>query len=152
MKDGPDGWGWSFELDPVELGKDEDGEPVTTCVVRLTSEPAILKTSGGRKAKPGRKPDNRKLLEFEASFNNAMMDCAKDHYVGGDPAALVRAVRVEYVRERFKTRWAVDVTDPKARSTKISNDFRGILKALPPGFYTTGADEHGVELIWRIPQ
>lgn len=33
MKDGEDGWSIDFKLKSIELGTDEDGEPVTSCVV-----------------------------------------------------------------------------------------------------------------------
>ena len=33
-KDDPDGWAIDFRLEQVELGKDADGDPITTCVVR----------------------------------------------------------------------------------------------------------------------
>jgi AAA domain len=33
-KDDPDGWAIDFRLEQVEIGKDEDGDPITTCVLR----------------------------------------------------------------------------------------------------------------------
>jgi hypothetical protein len=33
-KDDPDGWANDFHLEQVELGKDDDGDPITTCVLR----------------------------------------------------------------------------------------------------------------------
>ncbi|MGO9475688.1 MAG: AAA family ATPase [Rhodomicrobium sp.] len=39
MKDGADGLTWDFDLVTVEIGRDEDGEPVTTCTVDIASAP-----------------------------------------------------------------------------------------------------------------
>jgi hypothetical protein len=33
-KEDPDGWSVDFRLEQVELGKDEDGDPITSCIVR----------------------------------------------------------------------------------------------------------------------
>lgn len=41
QKDGEDGQVWGFELDVVLVGQDEDGDPVTSCVVRETEAPAV---------------------------------------------------------------------------------------------------------------
>ncbi len=39
-KDGLDGTTWRFRLQQTELGKDKDGDPVTTCTVEIIGEPA----------------------------------------------------------------------------------------------------------------
>lgn len=39
MKDGPDGLTWDFALRSVDIGVDEDGAPVTTCIVEIEGEP-----------------------------------------------------------------------------------------------------------------
>jgi len=36
QKDGDDGAAWGFELDIVDVGVDEDGDPVTSCVIKET--------------------------------------------------------------------------------------------------------------------
>ena len=38
QKDGEDGWMLPFRLEPVELGTDPDGDPITSCVVRYDVE------------------------------------------------------------------------------------------------------------------
>ncbi|MDO9490183.1 MAG: AAA family ATPase [Sphingomonadaceae bacterium] len=40
MKDGPDGWRIGFELKSIDLGKDDDGDDVTSCVVLPMDAPA----------------------------------------------------------------------------------------------------------------
>jgi len=36
QKDGDDGAAWGFELDVVDIGVDEDGDPITSCVIKET--------------------------------------------------------------------------------------------------------------------
>ena len=38
MKDGEDGRRWRFVLPSIEIGKDEHGDPITSCVVRLPND------------------------------------------------------------------------------------------------------------------
>lgn len=38
VKDGPEGWTLSFKLLPIELGRDADGDPITSCVVVPTDQ------------------------------------------------------------------------------------------------------------------
>jgi hypothetical protein len=51
MKDGEDGLRWPFKLEVVDLGIDEDGDPITSCVV-VEAEPAplpVLEAKGAKK-------------------------------------------------------------------------------------------------------
>jgi hypothetical protein len=41
QKDGEDGQVWGFELDVVPVGVDDDGDVVTSCVIRETEAPAV---------------------------------------------------------------------------------------------------------------
>ncbi len=146
MKDGQDGWAWSFRLPQVEIGHDEDGDSVTTCVVELTSEPAIQTTSANLKAKAERK--SRSQDAFEQAFNETMSDCAQNYYVDGDQHALVQAVHVEQIRPYFARRWAVDEPDKRKRQRKVSGAFCAVLKNLPHHYKIRATEE--VEWIWRL--
>lgn len=48
VKDGPSGDRFGFALRQVELGHDEDGDPITTCIIEETDAPETTR--------PGRKP------------------------------------------------------------------------------------------------
>ncbi len=41
MKDGPDDPVIAFRLEPIHLGEDDDGDAITSCVVREASAPAL---------------------------------------------------------------------------------------------------------------
>ena len=64
LKDGEDGVRFGFELDVVDLGADEDGDPVSSCVVRHTD--AAPPRSRGSQLGP--RGDNQRKV----------FDCAKD--------------------------------------------------------------------------
>ena len=70
MKDGPDGLTWKFELETVALGPDEEGDPVTTCVVEITSK-AQQKSEAKNVA---RKPLRGQAAEFMKAVKWAIED------------------------------------------------------------------------------
>jgi len=45
QKDGEDGLAWGFDLDVVPVGADDDGDVITSCVIRETEMPAIHQVS-----------------------------------------------------------------------------------------------------------
>lgn len=68
-KDGEDGGAFPFRLSPVEVGKDEDGEPVTSCTVNADLSPVEMvkqarKSPGGANQKIAL-PVLRKLIRDE---------------------------------------------------------------------------------------
>ena len=63
QKDGDDNEEIGFDLDVVEIGQDDDGEAITTCVVRPCDEVA--------KARPKLSPKNRRALDV---LNSTLVD------------------------------------------------------------------------------
>ena len=143
MKDG-DGFGFSFqfELAQTEVGKDEeDGAPVTTCVVANLR--ALPKPDAAQAAQS--KTSKRSQREFDAAFAEAIARRGEDYFVEGKT---VRAVWVKDVRPHFAERWAVLEPDPRKKTKAISAAFNGVLKALPPSYHTRREGDIG-ERIWR---
>jgi hypothetical protein len=56
-RDGEDGQRFGFRLEVVEIGKDEDGDPVTSCVAVPADAPDGRTDGSGRTATSGRKSD-----------------------------------------------------------------------------------------------
>jgi hypothetical protein len=84
LKDGEDGARFGFELEVVDLGVDDDGDPVSSCVVRQTD--AVPPQSRGSQVGP--KGGNQRKV----------FDCAKEAGAGLPQGALTvevidRAVR-----------------------------------------------------------
>jgi hypothetical protein len=49
QKDGEDGLVWGFELEQIQIGIDEDGDVVTSCVVREAALPVVLQVGASLK-------------------------------------------------------------------------------------------------------
>ncbi len=76
-KDGEDGLEWGFELQQVTLGTDEDGDPITSCVMR---EAEINKA----------KAIGRELGPNEAAVNQAIQEFAKNQTAGIEVAEVIK--------------------------------------------------------------
>ena len=120
QKDGEDGKRWRFVLPSVEIARDQDGDPVTSCVVRAPngdSAPGALDKptdTGLRLSDQGE--------VFMRAINRALDDFGEDA-----PAALrlprgAKVVRWKYVTAAFAALgFEGDAeTDPVKRSNKIA--------------------------------
>jgi hypothetical protein len=67
MKDGEDGLRWPFKLEVVELGVDEDGDPVTSCVAVETEAP-VRQPDEDRKGVKRRGRVENHILEIMSMF------------------------------------------------------------------------------------
>lgn len=101
-----------FVLASVEIGRDEDGEAITSCVVQMP-----------RKADEEKKPKFR-LTDGEQWFLRALYD-AVDEFGGAPPTSLslprsiTRVVAYEKVKEVIARQNPDDGDDPKAHAEKI---------------------------------
>ncbi|HSV48346.1 MAG TPA: AAA family ATPase [Ramlibacter sp.] len=71
QKDGEDGLAWGFDLDVVPVGADEDGDIITSCVVRETDMPVIQQVAAALK---GMGKLQRKVLEVVNEMAEAQTD------------------------------------------------------------------------------
>ena len=108
QKNGQDGGRIAFRLEELEIGEDEDGDPITSCVVAFEDAPD---TPARRKAAP-------KLNQFATVFLKALMYLHDNGQTVQAPPlegvpSLARAVRLCDVREwAFKTGLADADTKP----------------------------------------
>lgn len=89
MKDGEDGLSWMFRLPVVEVGNDEDGDPVTTCICEVLSEPKHSDVSGEPSGK--RKPAGQ-AAEFIRAVRKAIDEMGERPPASSHTAHVVRAV------------------------------------------------------------
>ena len=98
VKDGKDGDNYGFRLEVVELGTDEDGDPVTSCVVVSTESYT--------------KADKRRFTPAETVALQALNVAIAEHGQHMPETSTipqgVRAVQLEQWRERFKLRYGQD--------------------------------------------
>lgn len=127
----------SFSLERVEIGTDEDGEPV---------KPGYVKFAPVCADKKGRLP-SRGVQDFIGAVSEAMIKYGADVRVFED-APPRRAVRIDHVRDEFNRRHSVgDSVDPAG--TKRKNYQRAHDKVLKDQLYasrTVGV----VEYIWPV--
>jgi putative DNA primase/helicase len=121
-KDGADGKSHPFMLDIVNMGEDEDGDPITSCVIRPSA-------GAGVRAKP--------LTQAQQIGMDAFMVAASANIVGDDQSV---HARVEQWRDEFYRRSTAETQGGK-RSTfsKVKNELVEL------GKLTVSAD------VYRIP-
>jgi AAA domain len=142
-KDGPEGAVIASKLEPVDLGRDQDGDPVTACVVMPVADgaaPAAAKTPSGRK-------ESKVTRTFRDAFIEALDADGATIQVRGD-GPKVRAVDVQKVRAEFERRYVTGEADPKKRAGASGKAFRRTMTELPPQFATETRE--GRELIWKV--
>jgi hypothetical protein len=117
MKDGPEGETIVSHLEPVEVGVDRDGDPITSCIITPVD---------GAAARP---VTNRKLSDRQRMALEVLADCANDRGAPppdtfGLPAGLV-AIKVGEWRDELYSR---GVLDREAKNPR--EDFRRIKNGL----------------------
>lgn len=118
-KDGEDGALHPFKLDVVELGTDEDGEPITSCTVQPVTEVA----DSIRRALPPKSGNQRAvwdaLGEIFRKAGTAQPEGAPDTLPQGRPCITLEAA-IEKTRTRL-------VCDPKRQTERAQSAIRGLV-------------------------
>lgn len=112
QKDGEDGLSWGFELHPITIGEDSDGDPITSCVVVEAELPAVHQVGQSL----------RKLGPIEAKVVEVINEIAQSQTSGIEvdfviaevarrrpaPADGKRDLRKQHVRQAFERLCALD--------------------------------------------
>jgi hypothetical protein len=140
-KDMAEGTVIGSRLEVIELGVDQDGDPITSCHV----VPSTVGVEAGAATKTTRETDT--IQTFRAAFTDVLDVYGEQVRVRGD-GPLARVVEVKKVREEFERRYLTGEGDPKKRRAAASKAFRRAAKKLPRQFANaTWADR---EWIWRV--
>lgn len=120
LKDGEDGWIKGFELQSIELGTDDDGDPITSCVVR----PAQVGSSGTGKKQflP------RGQFNFLRVLDDAICQYGGVVPVGGEAPAGTYGVEYPRFRDLYKAVFGAG-KEPGAIRTAISRDGDALWRA-----------------------
>ena len=137
-KDGADGLVWNFTLEPVTIGEDEEGEVITSCVVKDMTAPTFA--SGRKSAKPSTPPSQRL---FVTALDEALIASGADVRPYGHGGATVRAVRREAIREAFFRAHPADTENAKRVA------FHRALGAAAASKLIIAADVAGTTYVWR---
>lgn len=114
MKDGPEGEEIRSELDPVELGADEDGDPISSCIIRPF---AGVATAGGDSKLTAQ---NRRSLSL---LHDAMENAGEIAPDGRIPPG-VTAVKIELWREYCYRGQLADSDKADAKRQAFGRNFK----------------------------
>jgi len=146
VRDGRAGLSWTFNLIPVPVGFDEDGDPVTTCVVEIIGDPALAKNSKDSRQTP--KHRSRSLVAFDNAFEEAMSATGEEYKT--TEGQYVKAVTREAVRSHFC--WAPEESDANKRRKKTSGAFTSVLKLLSEQSVYCNETVSSIQRVWRAEQ
>ena len=124
----------------AELGCDEDGEPITSCVI-LPAESETHKPSAKSKK---REPKSVKV--FRDAFAEALLAGQIIRVRGDGPE--VRAVDLKYVRKQFELRWATGECDREKQADARRKAFKRVTDDMPGDFAIWVDGE--IEWIWKL--
>jgi hypothetical protein len=139
-KDMAEGTVIGSRLEVVELGVDQDGDPITSCHVVPSTVEADAAT-----AETTRETDAVKT--FRAAFTEAIDVYGEQVRMRGDGPE-VRAIEVKRVREEFERRCLTGEGDPTKLRAAASKAFRRAIKKLPRQFANANWGDR--EWIWRV--
>jgi hypothetical protein len=110
-KDGETGLAFVSRLEKFEIGRDEDDDPVTSCVVREVTD-AAAKVAFNKPAKGRRSDDVERVKRaiFDA-YGGLAVDAPWTPGFGGQP---VKKVKIDSLRNEVRSRGFLDVDDKGA--------------------------------------
>jgi AAA domain len=137
-RDGQGGIEHSFAVKVVELGDDEDGDPIVSCAVEFG--PATAPIAEGKDGW------TRSLRTLKRILMALLADCGEEIQPFAD-GPTVRAIRAEVVRNEFYKQYlASDAKDKDARRKAYS---RAVRTAQDKGL-VAGREVEGTEYLWLI--
>lgn len=104
QKDDADALEWEFALKQVVLGKDMDGDPITSCVVVGVKDDGEVTVAGaGAASKKEGGPGGFKLSKQEGLFFECVLEATAEHGIApppplGLPSSITRVVDYEHVK------------------------------------------------------
>jgi hypothetical protein len=142
-KDGPDGLRFLLQMEVVEFGDDEDGDPITTLAVRSAEEVEAQP----KRAKIVSVPPLERLLMHTVELG--LIEAGQDFRVPDGP--MVRAVTEEAIRSRYYDRVAEEA-DPAEPRDKIAErqrkSFRRSLSSAIKAMRLIAGERNGRRVVW----
>lgn len=107
-KIGPEGMSHGFKLERVDLGQDEDGDAITTCVVTQTTGPGAKRSA----TKGGRRSDSAEI--FLEALRNALADHSEPAKPELSLPTGMRIVHYDYFKREYALRGFNEQPTPEA--------------------------------------
>jgi hypothetical protein len=137
LRSGTDGTEFDFWLREVRLGDDEDGDPVSTCIVEFSSGPVNLKKTTWDKLE-----DLKRALDLALS-----LQCQKLPPLGGG-ALGVDATPLQLVRDEFYKAYPCQGDPAQQKETRRKAFSRQLRRGLKLGLISA-REVGGVNYIWK---
>jgi hypothetical protein len=138
MKDGAEGDVIASRLDPVIVGKDVDGDDISSCVLRPLDDGEVQRTP-----KKGWPKSLRQLLE---AMTNAAIESGFDHQIKDGPT--VKAVHQEHVRALFMKRYVGGEVHSKERAAAAKRAWTRAVNTARNSNLIVGDEIAGRPVIW----
>jgi AAA domain len=138
MKDGPRGDVVASRLDPIEVGVDEDGEKITSCVV-VEAQTPLARNKAARWS--------RGLTVFHEAAVNALLEHGRDHRPAGD-GPVVKACFVTDARVEHKRLYVHNGEGDRSEAERKA--WTRALKTARGAHLISGENVNGQDLIWLM--
>ena len=135
LKDGSGFDAIAFGSERVELGEDDDGDPIISFVAVERERVSTQSSNGAQSART-----TKSGRTFSDAFSEALADHGVDHNVLGD-RTLVKAVNVRFVRDEFLRRY------PAERESS-DRALRRFLNNLPAEYGSENVNDE--VYVWRV--
>jgi hypothetical protein len=146
LRGGSTGAETAYSLRVVELGRDRDGEPITSCVVDWTDRSEAQPMPAGQ---PSRWPTSLKV--FKRTLETALTDSGREAQPFGD-GPKVRAVDQEAVRREFYAVYPAHADTQTKRTEAKGKAFRRALKDAADRSLIGTRDVGGTALVWLLTE
>ena len=117
-KDGETGAQFVSRLKVVEIGADQDGDPISSCVIEAVDAPAAAPKVTAK----GRTSDVEKIKRAIADAYARLADSVEP--LPGFDGALVRKVHVDKLRDEIKSRGFLETDDDDKLTSTARSNFR----------------------------
>jgi hypothetical protein len=120
MKDGPEGATFTSALKLFELGKDEKGQPITSCAI-VEVKGAAATAAAGAKARAGKiiSPNQQRFLDI---LVDAILDAPPEHKTTSSITGGRLAVSREYLKLCCIAKgWVDDIESTNQKRLKVNN-------------------------------
>lgn len=134
-----------FDLKGVLIGEDEDGDPVTSCII----VPALHRAGELVVSKERQKSESAAVTAFKKAFDEALNAFGETRTVQGN-GPMVRMVAFSHVRDAFARFYVTGESDDKKRADALRSARNRALTQVRAGrLYAEGAWD-GTEWIWQL--
>jgi hypothetical protein len=142
QKDGVDGPWISFELRVVELAKDEDGDPITSCIITEIDMDEVVRRRG--------RPAGQKGIAYSALVNLFASDAGyRPEGLGGVPSQVTRVIDVRFWRE---SAFRAGICDSDANEDAKRKAFHRAKVALIETGYVSNYQSGKIDVAWLVGQ